>query len=270
MKRMQFFVIGVLIAAAVAGCFLGAARLKERAAREKRMASEEALFKQAQALEAQGSLTKARELYQRLVHEYPQGKFALENQKLIWDLNVKMLFAPTVTPGTKIYEVQPQETLGKIAKKFQTTVELIMRANNLKTDMIRSGMRLKICAMKFTVLVDKSQNLLTLKADDEVFKVYNVSTGLDNCTPVGAFKVIVKIIDPTWYKAGAVVPPGSPKNILGTRWLGLSVQGYGIHGTTEPESIGKQATAGCVRMINKEVEELYTMVPIGTDVIVVD
>ena len=80
----------------------------------------------------------------------------------------------------------------------------------------------------------------------------------------------MKIINPTWYKAGAVVPPGSSKNILGTRWLGLSLQGYGIHGTTDPDSIGKQATAGCVRMLNNDVEELYIIVPAGTEVTVVD
>ncbi|MCM8781769.1 MAG: L,D-transpeptidase family protein [Candidatus Omnitrophica bacterium] len=160
--------------------------------------------------------------------------------------------------------------MGKIAKRFGTTVELIIKANNLKSDLIKPGMKLKISTAKFSILVDKSQNTLTLKSNDEVFKIYPVSTGVDNSTPIGQFKIINKIIDPVWYKAGAVVLPGSPKNILGSRWLGLSLQGYGIHGTTEPESIGKQVTAGCVRMLNKDVEELYIIVPIGADVTIVD
>ena len=72
------------------------------------------------------------------------------------------------------------------------------------------------------------------------------------------------------FKAGAVVSADSPENVLGTRWLGLDVSGYGIHGTVEPQSLGKQVTQGCVRMANNEVEELYTYIPVGTEVTVTD
>ena len=119
--------------------------------------------------------------------------------------------------------------------------------------------------------MDKSQNILTLKCNDEIIKTYNVATGTNNSTPVGTFKIGNKLVNPVWYKEGAVVPAGSPENILGTRWLGFDdLPSYGIHGTTEPQSIGKQSTAGCVRMINAEVEELYSLLPIGTEVTVVD
>ena len=67
-----------------------------------------------------------------------------------------------------------------------------------------------------------------------------------------------------------MVPPDSPENILGTRWLGIDKQGYGLHGSVDPTSIGKQVTAGCVRMPNKDVEELFDIVPVGTDVMIVD
>ncbi len=270
MKKLQFIIIGILAIALIVLGIIFISKTALKMPQKIKMTSEETLFKEAQAEEAQGSLVKAKEAYQKLITDYPQGKFALENQKLIWDLNVKLLFSPAPTPISKVYEVQAGDALGKISKRIGTTVELIMKANGLKSDLIRPGMKLKVCTAKFSIFVDKSQNTLTLKANDEVFKVYQVATGLDNCTPVGQFKIVVKIIDPTWYKAGAVVPPGSPKNILGTRWMGLSVQGYGIHGTTEPESIGKQATAGCVRMITREVEELYAIVPTGTDVTIVD
>jgi len=76
--------------------------------------------------------------------------------------------------------------------------------------------------------------------------------------------------DPPWYKVGAVVPANSPENILGTRWLGLSQAGYGIHGTTEPATLGQAVTAGCVRMANADVEELFTIVPLGTEVAIVE
>ena len=120
----------------------------------------------------------------------------------------------------------------------------------------------------FTILVDKSDNTLTLKEDGAVLKTYVVSTGSDNSTPVGIFKVTTKLENPTWYRPGAVLGPHDKRNQLGTRWIGISKKGYGIHGTTEPEKLGRQASAGCIRMKNTDVEELYSLVRPGTEVII--
>ena len=66
------------------------------------------------------------------------------------------------------------------------------------------------------------------------------------------------------------IPYGDPENVLGTRWMGFEnqpgVMGYGIHGTERPESIGGDESMGCVRMRNREVEELFGVVPRGTPV----
>ncbi|MBU2222104.1 MAG: L,D-transpeptidase, partial [Candidatus Omnitrophica bacterium] len=132
------------------------------------------------------------------------------------------------------------------------------------------GRKIKVWTAPFSIVVDKSQNTLLLKTGEEVFKTYMASTGANNSTPVGIFKIVNKLPNPTWYKAGAVVPPGSPENVLGSRWLGFDLAGYGIHGTVEPESLGKQVTQGCVRLANPEVEELYTIVPVGAEVTIVD
>jgi lipoprotein-anchoring transpeptidase ErfK/SrfK len=118
--------------------------------------------------------------------------------------------------------------------------------------------------------VDKSQNTLILKANEEFFKAYTVATGRDNSTPTGVFKIVNKLENPTWFKAGKVIPAGNGENILGSRWLGLSVRGYGIHGTTDPASLGKQVTDGCVRMSNSDVEELYKIVALNCEVTIVD
>lgn len=119
-------------------------------------------------------------------------------------------------------------------------------------------------------MVDKSQNSLMLKSDEEIIKTYIVSTGLNNSTPVGTFKIVNKLANPTWFKAGMVVPSGSADNVLGTRWMGFDLPGYGIHGTVEPQNLGKQVTQGCVRMANSDVEELFTIVPQDTEVTIVD
>jgi lipoprotein-anchoring transpeptidase ErfK/SrfK len=120
------------------------------------------------------------------------------------------------------------------------------------------------------MLIDKSQNTLALKSDEEILKTYVVSTGMNNSTPTGKFKIVNKLINPTWFKTGVIVPSGSPENILGSRWMGFDIAGYGIHGNHDPQSLGKQATQGCVRMSNSDVEELYAIVPIDTEVTIVD
>ena len=220
--------------------------------------------------EKQGKLIEARDAYKKAFETYPDLDIVKNAKGKVEDLNIKIIFSPLADSTSKIYEVQAGDSLVKIAKSFGTTVDLIRRSNNITGDKIRQGMRLKVVTAKFSVVVDKSQNALFLKENEDIIKAYKVSTGENNSTPVGAFKIENKLVDPVWYSAGAVVPAGSPENILGTRWLGISVPGYGIHGTTDPASLGKQVTAGCVRMLNADVEEVYAILPVGTEVTIMD
>nr|WP_281183298.1 L,D-transpeptidase [Bacillus marinisedimentorum] len=93
----------------------------------------------------------------------------------------------------------------------------------------------------------------------------------DDLTPTGTFQVIAKLENP-WYSPKGITG-GSPDNPLGTRWLGLSVPGtsgekYGIHGTNNPSSIGKDVSLGCIRLDNRNVEWLFDRVPLGTKVVI--
>jgi lipoprotein-anchoring transpeptidase ErfK/SrfK len=184
--------------------------------------------------------------------------------------NWEEIFVEGTSPDLSEYTIQSGDSLYVIAKKNGTTGDLIKRINGLKKDTIYAGRKLKLYKGTFAVLVDKSDNTLTLSASGKPVKQYKVSTGKDNSTPTGTFRVNVKLKDPTWFKTGAIYAPGSPKNQLGTRWLGFDKPGYGIHGTTEPEKIGQQASEGCIRMTNADVEELYGIVPAGVQVIVQD
>ena len=275
--RMRILVIaGLLILAAGLGVFLFS-RTRESALSENKediaaAVSEQNILADIPALEQKADIIRLKAVYQKLISDFPNSKDAGAWQKKLDEINLKLIFSSAVVPGlSQEYVVQPQDTLTKIAKQFNATVELIKKSNGLASDNIRPGKKLKVWTARFTVFVDKSQNILTLKCNDEIIKTYNVATGTNNSTPVGTFKIGNKLVNPVWYKEGAVVPAGSPENILGTRWLGFDdLPSYGIHGTTEPQSIGKQSTAGCVRMINAEVEELYSLLPIGTEVTVVD
>ncbi len=229
------------------------------------------LYAQAVKLRQNNEPVRAKAVYQEIIKNYPDLENIATIQQESEAVNLQLLFSRTEVPGkTVLHEVVPGDSLAKIAKKYNTTVEFIRRSNNLSGDVVRLGDKLRIWTAKFNVFVDKSQNILILKDDNEVVKVYSVSTGEKNSTPVGTFKITTKLENPVWFNKGIVVPPESPQNVLGTRWLGFDIPGYGIHGTVEPNNIGKQVTAGCVRMINAQVEELYSILPVGTEVVIVD
>lgn len=187
----------------------------------------------------------------------------------------KTLFSPGPDAQSAVYEVKSGDTLSGIAKRHGATTGAIKLASGLSSDRIRPGQKLKVPTCKFSVVIDKSQNTLLLKGGETVLKTYRVSTGENNGTPTGVFKITDKLEHPVWYKeekdgSSRKIPAGSPKNELGTRWLGLDKPGYGIHGTLAPEKLGTQCTQGCVRMRNAEVEELFEIVPPGTEVTIVD
>ena len=91
-------------------------------------------------------------------------------------------------------------------------------------------------------------------------------------TPLGSYRVVSKLRHPTWnppsspWAAGlGPVPPG-PANPLGTRWIGTSAPGIGIHGTPAPWTVGTAASHGCIRMYMRDVEWLFERVNIGSPV----
>jgi hypothetical protein len=121
------------------------------------------------------------------------------------------------------------------------------------------------------IYVSKGNHTVTLFRNGEIVRQHPCATGRDGSTPEGAFTVNVKLVDPVWYWKGRAIPPG-PDNGLGSRFIGITnkqyPKGYGLHGTNEPESIGRDASHGCVRMLNDDVEELYKEVKAGDKVVV--
>jgi lipoprotein-anchoring transpeptidase ErfK/SrfK len=120
--------------------------------------------------------------------------------------------------------------------------------------------------VKRTIVVSLEDRKLALVEDGQVKKVYTVSVGKPSTpSPVGTFTIQRRVKNPVYQHDGKVVEPG-PGNPVGTRWMGLSVKGYGIHGTNEPKSIGKAASHGCIRMARKDLKEMYAMVSVGDTV----
>lgn len=261
-KIIILFVLAAAVAAGIAAFSLSRPRRADTAADQ--------LSSAAKQLEAQGNLPGAKDAYAKLIFDHPNLRTVGDWQKSIESINIRLLFSPAITAKSIEYEIMPGDSLDKIAREHRTTVELLRRSNNLADDRIVPGKKIKVWNAPFTIFVDKSQNTLLLKSDEEIVKTYTVATGANNSTPVGTFRIVEKIVNPPWYKDNRVIPPSSPENILGTRWMGFDKKGYGIHGTRDPKSLGNQVTAGCVRLANPDVEELFSIVPQGTEVTIVD
>jgi lipoprotein-anchoring transpeptidase ErfK/SrfK len=113
------------------------------------------------------------------------------------------------------------------------------------------------------IVVSLPDRKLVLLDGDRVLGIYDVAVGKASTpSPEGEFRIINRIPNPAWYAPGKVVAPGKG-NPLGSRWMGLSAKGYGIHGTNAPKSIGKAASHGCIRMRAADLEELFDLVSIG-------
>jgi len=120
--------------------------------------------------------------------------------------------------------------------------------------------------VKRVIVVSLEDRKLALVEDGQIKKVYTVAVGKPTTpSPTGKFTIARRIKNPTYSHDGKTVLPG-PGNPVGTRWMGLSVKGYGIHGTNESRSIGKAASHGCIRMARKDLEEMYEMVGLGDTV----
>jgi lipoprotein-anchoring transpeptidase ErfK/SrfK len=116
------------------------------------------------------------------------------------------------------------------------------------------------------IVVSIPSRKVALVENGSVVKTWPAAVGASATpTPAGVYEVVHRIPHPTWYPRGRVVPPGKA-NPLGTRWIGLSRKGYGIHGTNNPGSVGKPASLGCVRLRNADVEELFDRIAVGDTV----
>lgn len=229
------------------------------------------LLEQARAARAREDFPAARELGLRVLEESRSAHLRNEAETLLNEVNIKLVMNPWPMPEKVDYTIKSGDTLGGLARRHNTTVELIQRGNRLSGPMIRVGDRLRILDGTFSMEVSKSRNDLVLYLNDKFFKRYPVGTGEYQRTPVGEFKVTDRISQPTWWRPdGKAVPYGTTNNVLGTHWLSIDVPGYGIHGTWNPESIGYQSSAGCVRLLNEDIEELYTLVPVGVRVVIVE
>jgi LysM repeat protein len=220
---------------------------------------------------ANGNILSARESGLSLLEKTGDHPSRGELETLLGDLHTRLVFSTADMPEKTSHVVQRSETLGILAKRYNTTTDLIAESNGIRNNVIRLGASLNILQGEFSVHVSKSRNDLELRLNDRFFKRYVVGTGTDSSTPTGDYLITLRMRHPVWYRPdGRSFPYGHPENLLGTHYLKLNTPGIGLHGTWEPDSIGSQSSAGCVRLKNEMIEELYKLLPEGTPVRISD
>ncbi|ANQ54006.1 hypothetical protein BG95_06195 [Thermosipho sp. 1063] len=184
-------------------------------------------------------------------------------------------FTPYVFNKITTHVVKKGETLWEIAKKYGVRTADLQIINELDDpNKIYAGMRLDIGKVQFTegltsIVVNLATSRLAVYYAGKLVKIFPVAIGRSDSMPPGIYWIFDKQIDPALYWFGEYIPPRSPINGLGTRFLQLSNPKYGIHGTTKPWEIGRRISHGCVRMFNRDVETLDSFVDLGSPVFVV-
>jgi LysM repeat protein len=166
----------------------------------------------------------------------------------------------------KTYQVAPGDSLIAIGKRHLVPAELIMRVNRMGGTNIMAGQQIKVIQGPIHIEIVKGRRELHAWLGDVCLRIYPIAIGASNKTPDGTFIVKSKMKNPPYqpqhktkaeFKVG-----GAPDNPLGSRWIDIGNH-YGIHGTIDPSSIGRDVSEGCIRLHNKDVEELYDMVVPG-------
>jgi lipoprotein-anchoring transpeptidase ErfK/SrfK len=178
---------------------------------------------------------------------------------------------PYVVPGAFGRKLDAGDVVRRVVHELTANTRLPMRFSTRTIEP-----RALLSTARRVIVIDRSKNLLSLYDGTKLWRRFRVATGQAAYpTPAGRFRIVVKWENPWWYPppspwaAGeSPVPPG-PGNPLGTRWLGLSAPGVGIHGTPDPASIGYSESHGCIRMLIPQAEWLFDHVGIGTTVFIV-
>jgi len=161
--------------------------------------------------------------------------------------------------GFRVYEVKEMRRLVKRDRMMAAMAAMLVAAGRAMAQNEEDAGQ----APKRRIIISIPERKLALIEDGKVVKIYPTAVGANATpSPTGTFTVIRRVPNPTWYHAGKVVPPGK-NNPVGSRWIGLSEKGYGIHGTNAPGSIGRNVSHGCIRMRNRDVEQLFELVKVG-------
>jgi lipoprotein-anchoring transpeptidase ErfK/SrfK len=210
---------------------------------------------------------------------------------MLSQISQTVVFGPRRFPDDEfggVYVVQSGDSLAKIALQHDVSWEMLSRINGIDPRHLRSGATIKLIEGPFFGVVSKKKfemdlYLGGLPGEKSCMFVTNYSVGLgrDDSTPAGTWMIEPhrKLKHPTYYspRGEGVIPADDPKNPLGGYWIGLTgtegqavgKMSYGIHGTIDQESIGKQSSMGCIRLGKDDIPVVFDMMVEGKSMVVV-
>lgn len=214
------------------------------------------------------SFVQAKERLEALLDKNLPEDLKRSVQDELGTINIQILFSRATDEEDIVYNIAAGDSLGLISKKYNVPMELLMLKNDISDPRrLTVGRRVLVPINRFSMVVDRHSNTLTVLDDGKFFKRYPVRTGMDDyMTPRGEYKIISKSKNPEWVdpKTARRYPPGHAENELGTRWMAFQGSMLGIHGTIHPDSVGLYSSNGCIGMRKEDVEELYVYIPRNT------
>ncbi|MDX1966602.1 MAG: L,D-transpeptidase family protein [Planctomycetaceae bacterium] len=166
------------------------------------------------------------------------------------------------------YVIEPGDRLETIAAAYKVPWEYLSQLNRIDPKRIQAGKRLKVVRGPFAAVVELTDFSLTVHLQGYYVRRFPVGIGRDGASPIGKFSVLNKVVNPQYTDPdGRVIDGDDPANPLGERWIDLG-NSYGIHGTIEPDSIGKAASRGCIRLGSEDVVTVYNFLSVGSDVVI--
>ncbi|MDR0931637.1 MAG: L,D-transpeptidase family protein [Victivallales bacterium] len=186
-----------------------------------------------------------------------------------------------IEKASVFHTVKPGESYSRLATKYKVTIDAIKYYNKVASNdnKLLVGKKLLIYPGPWKIVIYKNSRLLELYNRDRLYAFFDIGIGRLGKTPAAKFVISSKLKNPDWYApGGGVVKYGEPDNPLGNYFLKLApsgspdrpLLGYGIHGTQDETDITRSLSNGCIRMRDADVAMLYTIVPAGTPVEIVE
>ena len=240
------------------------------------------MISRAESAASRNRLVEARTLYNAALFD-PGADAQTQGllRRRITELNDTLLFGPTINeddPYTDRYEIEPGDALSKLPRKLGLNINwrFLQRINGISDPTrVRVGQQIKTVTGPFHAVISKSAFRMDLYMGESSELMYvasfPVGLGENDSTPVGSWVVRAdsKLVNPRWVnpRTGEVFDAENPKNPIGERWIGIEgidartkpLNGFGIHGTIDPGSIGTQASMGCIRLGDDDIALVYEL-----------
>jgi len=192
------------------------------------------------------------------------------------------LYASEIIGNDHFHTVKSGENIAGISKNYNVPVRRLLEINNIPGNKeLKSGDQIRLSTDRIVpphpdngLVLNLPEYTIYYFRNGEVAGTYPVAIGKKNWqTPRGGFRIANKVTDPAWKvpprmarvynMTDEIIKPG-PENPLGKYWMGLTLPHIGIHSTNKPESVGLSISHGCIRMYDKDADELYHSIDIGT------